>query len=343
MARLRSELKMGHYPTPLNIIKHLRKTFRFEPAAKIYDPCCGDGSALAALAPSTTITYGVELDYERFSSASKKLDVVLNCDSVNEVHLKGNFDLLFLNPPYDYDIREGDEKVTRTETRFLKKHLPAVRKNGWLVLIIPIYSLQWMYKLLSQRVEEPRVFLFPEEDFLYKQIVVIGKVVSGEGNNKHFDRLRKNMSFLESIIKRARDDYGSLKNFIPTTEEINEIFTVEAKAAVSIFESLHIDPEEALVSVKKSSLYNLLDKIDSQFNPHSRGAITPLSNLSEGHLAMLLASGVMNDRIENLVLKGRVNSYQKTTDEGDKRRSIKQYQVIINAFDLETGELVKIA
>ena len=55
MARLGSQAKAGFYPTPESICGQFKQLLDIEEGARIFDPCCGEGQTLAALAEGTTI------------------------------------------------------------------------------------------------------------------------------------------------------------------------------------------------------------------------------------------------------------------------------------------------
>jgi len=101
MARLASQEKMGYYPTPPEVVEQLRRVLTIPQGARLIDTCCGEGDALARIAEGTgAVTYGCELDRERYIKAKQKLNYILWSDSLNElICSKDSFDLLFLNPP----------------------------------------------------------------------------------------------------------------------------------------------------------------------------------------------------------------------------------------------------
>jgi hypothetical protein len=76
MARLASQGKMGYYPTPeeeLNKIMEMIKIDESNSKIDALDPCFGDGRALLSFKRNygydKIITYGIELDFNRFKSA----------------------------------------------------------------------------------------------------------------------------------------------------------------------------------------------------------------------------------------------------------------------------------
>lgn len=138
MARLGSQAKAGFYPTPESICGQLNALLDIEDGARILDPCCGQGQTLAALAEGTgAITYGIELDHDRATEARQRIDHLLWGDALVEMRIStGAFGLLYLNPPYDYNL-EPEAQAQRLEALFLKRFQETLHKEGRLVLVVP--------------------------------------------------------------------------------------------------------------------------------------------------------------------------------------------------------------
>ena len=63
MARLRSQAKMGYYPTPETVLGLIKKMVKIEGDPSQFsalDPCCGTGEFVRAM-PDGVKTYGIEL------------------------------------------------------------------------------------------------------------------------------------------------------------------------------------------------------------------------------------------------------------------------------------------
>ena len=106
-----SHIKNGYYPTDEGTLERLASYFHpLTHATSIFDPCAGEGSALAGLkqnlqaTSSETVTaYGIEYDRERAYQAKSLLDECVHSDLQDCVLKNNQFGILFLNPPY------GDE------------------------------------------------------------------------------------------------------------------------------------------------------------------------------------------------------------------------------------------
>ena len=111
MARFASQAKMGFYATPVNVIRDIKKSLNIHSGAKLLDTCCGEGEALNIVAADTeAVTYGIELDRERYEAAGKVLDNVVWGDALYEFRAtRKAFSLLWLNPPYDSEESDNDQ------------------------------------------------------------------------------------------------------------------------------------------------------------------------------------------------------------------------------------------
>jgi hypothetical protein len=75
--------------------------------------------------------------------------------------------------------------------------------------------------------------------------------------------------------------------------------------------------------------------------------IRPLSPLTEGHLAMLIAAGMMDGYVETpegerLVVKGFINAYNKESKIDDKTVIRKTYEITVKAVNLTSREMMTI-
>jgi len=356
MSRLASQAKMGYYPTPPEVIKQIKELFSFSPGSRCLDTCCGEGDALATLTDHVLVeTYGIELDKERARQAKGNLGRVLNCDAIYETRITNNaFDLLFLNPPYDWETKENEESDTeRTEKKFLQYHLRYLNTKGVLVYVIPFTSLKHTYRFFL-KLKDLRVLAFPEELYKqFKQVVVIGKSSAFSGKSE----IDANRAMMKNIIKYV--DPETAYESLWTTESIlragdyRPLYEVERNnVELKNFTSTRIVPEEVLPFVESSQVYA---EFDRRISVDKVDDIQPLSMLRNGHLAMLLASGMMNGRLKNdkydLVVKGNIKSFMQQNEEeeeilnGQKKmtvKSTKKYEVQVRALDLNTLKFIDI-
>jgi len=344
MARLESQAKMGFYPTPVEVVRQIMAMLEIPSDARLLDTCCGEGEALNVLAEGLKVeTYGVELDKSRFKAAKTRLDHVLWADALYEfICSKEYFSLLFLNPPYDTGDTEGDR--TRIEVQFLKRHWPYLINGGVLVYIIPWASLKQAVPILAKHCRGLTILKFPEEYFRpFNQIVV----VCTKGRPKQSEIDANNALFQNAVDAFFSDDTDRLL----TTEDAADFPHALPLPAPSelTFRSVRLDPEQCLERLKKSSVWN---RVHHQLFPADLAkGIQPLTSLREGHLAMLLASGIMNGEVvgsdgRRLVVKGSVvKGVTITTEEiedGTKILHTDRYDITVRAICFDPPEIITI-
>jgi len=356
MATLESKSKLGYYPTPIEVVKHIKNMLNIQKHSKLLDPCCGDGDALQRIAKGTgAVTYGIEIDKVRAQAAEQKLNFVINADAINNVKITNNgFDLLFLNPPYDYDIKEeGEGYADRIEAKFLRTLSRVLANNGVLVYIIPFNSLKKIWKFLT-RFHDLRVMAFPEKYYYdYKQIVVIGRYWSFLREEER----QRNTSMMINILKYVNSENACEMLF--TTENVlnmDDFLKYEitpSPVQIRHFSSLHIDPEDAAKIIASSKLW---DYLRSETTLPEKEVISPLFQPKQGHIAMLLAGGYMNGKIETdegtFVIKG-ITDVSYTKEETEEEEVIdgkvvlkeitkvrRQHTVNIKAFDIKNNKFI---
>jgi len=340
MARLASQAKMGYYPTPPLVVEHVKNALSLQSPGpfRFLDTCCGEGEALkllaAGLSPEVE-TYGVELDETRLKKSSPKLNNVVWGDALTElrVSLKA-FSLLWLNPPYDW--ADGG----RLETRFLQAHLKYLAPRGWLVFVIPLQALKFVKEPLA-KLSNLRVYAFPQPQyFLFKQVVVVGQKQSTLQRDEQLASLAE-IAFLSDSDAWER---------LPKTSEIppgSMVVPASPEGRIT-FSSERLELEKAADLAAKSPLWKDLEVLTAAKALHN---IRPLAPLRQGHLAMLLAGGLMNGEVESngkrLVIKGsvkkKVDADTELTDTHVVHRRTESWQVVIRAIDLNNREILTIS
>ncbi|MFZ5758831.1 MAG: DUF6094 domain-containing protein [Thermodesulfobacteriota bacterium] len=346
MARLGSQAKAGFYPTPESVCGKLKQLLDIDKDARLLDPCCGEGKTLAKLAAGTNaITYGVELDHQRAIEARTRISRLLWGDALVEMRISmASFGLLFLNPPYDYEMAP-DSKAERLEARFLKRYQETLQRDGWLVLVIPYTILRFCAAVLARHFEMLQVFAFPEEEFqVFKQCVVLGRkrLLVNKGQSAETERSLARLSSWEP------------EEFFTITPQLAacsaRVIIPAPKSPMLTFKSTRIDPLEVIPLVRKSGL--LSDLLGKDLVPGRCNSIRPLAPLKNGHLALMLAGGYMNGEIEmngsRLVIKGVVRKTEKvqSVSENAKGEAIittrDQYLPTVKAIDMMRAEMMTI-
>lgn len=143
IGRLMNRVKLGYYPTDLEHIQHIVCSIAFPKGVitNLFDPCCGCGLALKALAEGNNcFTYGVELDESRAEEALTRLHRVGFGSFFYSRISNEAFHGMLLNPPYLSVLSEGGENF-RSEKRFLVDSLCHLMIDGLLIYIVPYYRL----------------------------------------------------------------------------------------------------------------------------------------------------------------------------------------------------------
>jgi 16S rRNA G966 N2-methylase RsmD len=354
MARLESQKKLGYYPTPETVLYSIRQLLEFSDGARCLDTCCGTGQALRYLTFNTNAeTFGVELDKERYKIAKENVDNVLNCDALYQTRITNNaFDLLFLNPPYDDDVKEDEIDLNqRLERKFLQYNIRYLNTTGVIIYVIPFKSLKYVYRFFL-KYKDLRVLAFPEDEYkVFKQIVIIGKGTRFASP----ELINSNRNMLKNIINYV-DPETAYKSLYTTNNILFTDYKVKYKVETNnvelkTFTSTIIDPDEVIGLIKNSPIYTRLEK---KFSVKKIDEIKPLTMLRQGHLAMLLASGIMNGRLKNdkynFVVKGKVVPYFKKEEifdfeeekESYKEIYTKKYEVSINILDLDNKKFFEV-
>ena len=342
MARVASQAKMGYYPAPPAIVKHVKSGLSLPSSGpfRFLDTCCGEGEALNLLAVgfgSVVETYGIELDETRLKKSSEKLHHVVWGDALTELRVSIKaFSLLWLNPPYDWEGGGGG----RLEARFLDAHLKYLAPKGWLVFVIPHQTIKAVLATLS-KLSNLQVYAFPQPNFdVFKQVVIIGQKSPTLQKAEQLDMLA------EIAWLSASDAWERL----PKTSEIppGSIVVPPSPEGRFTFSSERQDLEKAAELVTKSPLWKDLEVITAA---KALNNIRPLAQLRQGHLAMLLAGGLMNGEVESngkrLVIKGsvhkKVDTETETTNTHIIERRTESFQILIRAIDLDKREIFAIS
>ncbi|MCP5100120.1 MAG: methyltransferase, partial [Chloroflexi bacterium] len=192
MSRLANIEKIGYFPLPPSVTDLILTHITAPHNGRILDPCTGKGTALVTLAERLNLTpFGVELHEERAQEARsvvQKLAArqltesrsaqlpdqtrILNDSYLNLISSKNGYNLLYLNPPYDWDKEDG-----RLEYQWLWKTRPYLQPGGLLVYIVPrhILRMRKAAKYIAAHFDQVRVYRFPDGAYeQFKQIVLFG-------------------------------------------------------------------------------------------------------------------------------------------------------------------------
>jgi hypothetical protein len=343
--RLAAQAKIGYYPTPNNVTaiisKYLKR--RHEGLIRALDPCAGKGTAIELIGEKLQAeTYGIEIDLERGSIAKDRLTKCLVTDCRNTRISHNSFSILYLNPPYDWAARDDElEKSERYERTFLRECIPYLCNGGILVYLIPQRRLDaHIARMLSYRFEEIGVFRFPEEEYqAFRQLVVFGKLKKKpEKDDRKADYLK---------------DCGQSKAIVTyLPEEPQHVYEVPVSPSRAnfVFRSKEIDTDELADEIRHYGLFDQFKEMTTPLTMNEK--ITPIMPLRHGHLAQILACGLMNgvvwdkEKRNPLLVKGvtkKETTYiVETPGKGvEKHIETDRIKIVINAFN-RNGELLTI-
>ncbi len=313
MARPTSRQKLGYYPTPPAVVDKMRSFLGFpDGGCSTLDPCCGEGRALARLtAGSQALTYGIELHAGRARAAATALGHVLSCGYEDARLSHGSASILFLNPPYDQDLRDDDGRALRTERRFLRDTHPYLIPGGVLLYLIPQRRLDPpTTRLLSSWFERITLYRFPDPEYrAFQQIVIFGvrkaRATLDDGEQERLDRLRS----------------GELPP-LPLAEASS--YVVPASPPIQLFRSSRPDPRLLAEEVSQSPAWRELWDSQPRLNGPPRGR--PPLPLHRGHLGLLLAAGELDGLIgegaERHLVRGLVRKDQISWTEEEDTRTV---------------------
>ncbi len=334
---------MGYYPTPEEVTPIIaRYLTRSGPGLiRILDPCAGEGTALRCIGDHLEAeTYGIELDNERGARAKEILMQCLITDYHNTRISHNAFSMLWLNPPYDWACRDDYEQSERYERTFLRDCIQYLCPGGILVYLIPQPRLnKHIAQILSYRFEHIRVFRFPEEEYkVFKQLVIFG--------------ILKKDSSLDNPALEHLITCGQLTTEIPYLPQnpsaLYEVPLSPSKVKL-IFTSKEIDPEALSQEMLNYGLFPQLKELLTPLKLTEK--IRPVMPLRYGHLAQILACGLMNDvvwdqnQLNPLLIKGvtKKETIHRVEVQGETEKHIEtdQIKIVVHAINLD-GEMLTI-
>jgi SAM-dependent methyltransferase len=322
--RLEGQAKAGFYPTPLEVARLIGSCLVTEGNSHLLDPCCGEGKALekvrlAMQGYARNTTHGVELEQGRAQEAALELDNVLVGDSL-KVRARGGFSLLYLNPPYD----QADGK--RLELKFLWHWQRALLPGGVLVYVVPEKYLPECQSTLTAQFENLSIYRFPDEQYdAFKQVVVFGVK-------------RATPSYPSSLPELAGDlSLACARYVVPEGKDTPQLYLTGQ------------DPEVLVAEARTKGCWRRAWDLLSPPDPQ---AFRPLLPLRKGHVALMMASGLLNNTVveadgRRLLVRGRVRkevvSYDEEDDKGVKHIERDVIKTEVTALDLDTAELIEVA
>lgn len=310
-------MQAGFYPTPELVARRIRSCLGTTGFASFMDPCAGRGEALALVTASMSgVRHGIELEQERAEAAREHLDVVLQGDSLS-TRVHGKYGLIYLNPPYHQ--AEG----RRLELAFLQHWQRYLMPGGVLIYVVPEPHLSEYEKTLTANFTDLSLYRFPGDTYdAFKQLVIFG--VKRERVT--------NAAILPDILGELEPrscSYG-----IPASDEVPDPYLTSQ------------DPQTLGREANDSRLW---ERVWDAITPQTIDAFPVPMPLRQGHVAQMLAAGMLNNTIvtgegRRYLVRGRINrkTIRHEEDLGDEVR-VTEREVLessVQALDLETAELI---
>ncbi len=280
--RLAGIEKGGYYPTPPIVTERIATYFHpnLHARGRLLDPCAGEGLAVACLGEALQCeTWGAELSPGRAEKAAERLDLLHPVAWQQTAMPDEAVSILFLNPPYSQDRFDGEGRL---ETEFLRQTLKKLLMGGVLVYLIPQYSLRdkRLAATLAGHLTDLRVYRFPDSEYeAFKQIVIIA-------------HRKKWGSPASTVVEQIQALAGvSLPILEPAPEPLYPILPAPPdarfkRAGWTDADLVQAAWQQGLQTGKAwSRLVTPLDENAQSFRP--------AAPLKQGHIAMLIASGLM--------------------------------------------------
>ena len=284
--RFQGRLKLGYYPLPASEALRLRRFVGFPvERCQALDPCSGTGAALKALTVGGNVrTYGIELDAYRATEAREVLDEVIQGSTFDTHSPVESFSLLYLNPPYDFEIGEGRNK--RMERLFLEHVARWLKPGGVLVFVLPYDLVYDCRGTLTTQFRDKAIYrLTAPESVTYKQIVLFGVRRSRQERERMTDRTVNEGNWKLQQLTRS---YDAIPQF---PDEPDRQYTVPpAPPARLECRGLPLDLIEDLLD--HSPAWRQAQRITHA--PRTEFSGRPLTPLHKGHVGLLCTSGLLN-------------------------------------------------
>jgi tRNA1(Val) A37 N6-methylase TrmN6 len=284
--RFQGRLKLGYYPLPESEAQRMRRFVGF-PAelCQALDPCSGTGTALAVLTACASVrTHGIELDAYRATEARNVLDEIIQGSAFDTHAPVESFSLLYLNPPYDFEIGEGKNK--RMERLFLEHVARWLKPGGVLVFVLPYDRVYDCRGTLTTQFRDKAICrLTAPESVTYKQVVLFGVRRSRQERERMTDRAVNEGNWKLQQLTRSYDAIP------PLPDEPDRQYAVPpAPPARLEYRGLPLDLIEDLLD--DSPAWRQAQRITHA--PKTEFSGRPLTPLHKGHVGLLCTSGLLN-------------------------------------------------
>jgi Uncharacterised methyltransferase family (DUF6094) len=339
--RLAGRERLGFYPLPIAEAKRIRRFLQFpEQVSSALDPCIGEGVAFIEITrDARALRYGVELDAQRATLAQSSADEVIHGDCFDVQCPVESFSLIYLNPPYDFEVSE--DKSLRMERLFLELVYRWLKRAGILVMVIPSDYIRDCTQVLSFQFKDVHIYRLTEpESVKYKQVVVFGVRRTRQERDRVQDgEITRARLWYEAVAR----DPGKLS---PLLSESDRHYAVPRGATVRlVYRGLPLDQLEDLLP--KSSAYRQASAV--LFAPQSDVSGRPLTPLHGGHVGLLCTAGMLNGifgegEARHIAHWQSVKLVDKSEEEEDGATVIREKERFSNELTVvfSTGEIASL-
>ena len=284
--RKQATLKLGYYPLDATEARRMRRFLQFpREQASVLDPCAGTGAALLTVSDGAAVRrYGVELDAYRAAKARQLLDEVVQGSAFDTHARVESFSLVYLNPPYDFEIGEG--KNQRLERLFVEHVARWLCPGGVLVMVVPYDRVYSCRAILTPQFKDKAVFRLTESGAAaYRQVVVFGV------RRSRHERERMNDHAVYQANRKLQDLTRRCEQIPALPDTPDRQYTIPASPAAKLdYRGLPLDHLEDLLA--DSPAWRQARRVTHAPMPEFSGR--PLTSLHQGHVALLCTSGMMN-------------------------------------------------
>ncbi len=335
MSRIESVAKGGYYSTPPRVAEAIARFLIPAPAhgkrvVRLLDPCAGTGEAAATVAEVLGAErFGIELNAERAEAARAHLGHLLATSAFAVRLSHGVFSCLFLNPPYHHD----DEK-RRLEHAFLTSLTRALCPGGVLVFLIPQRRLAISARYLASHYSAFRAYRFPDPEYAaFRQMVLFA--------------VRKPQATPDATAQTHLETWSraDLPPLLEPPADGSRLAVPALPVGEVRFASLFFDPLQAAAEAQRQGVW-AQPQLTEQLWPADEPPVRPLMPLRKGHLALLIAAGMLNNIVLNqnghqVLVKGRTYKEPVPVESGDEQTEIERevLRTAITVLDLRTGVL----
>jgi hypothetical protein len=314
--------RMGYYPTDdpvVEIICSYLKTSAEK--GRLFDPCAGEGKAASTLGNALNCeTWGVELSPERAEKAQNVMDKVYQAPWQACVLSDESVSWLYLNPPYEFDRFDGQKRL---EWDFLKTTTSKLMRGGFLTYIIPqkILGMMEVARLLAGHYEAITVYRFPDSLYeKFKQVVVLAykrKVFHAPSDKE-----------VLSLQNLATSELEPIETAIEPVYELLPAPSRGANGKPIVFKRTDWEPDEVVEATIEAGVQKTSEWLDLIHPMRGLAQLSqPVMPLKKGHIAMLMASGMMGtvrltDEVgKPMLIKGRVIKVVEKTEQPDSKEA----------------------